>query len=412
MVCGRGWYGWIEVCAVKPKEISRRSRDMSLVKSIERGINSSTYNPEAEKALREEKKQASETRQKYRESLFKMREIKSNMIQEKKASDYLSKNIDSLVNEQFKWLTANPDADFQTITDQSQTTSEKFQDISKTNAIILGLSVYPQLLRTIGTNALLKKQITEEKKKSLDRFADSLESWLKTTPTLTSEQILTKQLEIELELKELLEGTGENIPAVTTVDQAKNLEQQVQKKEQVVKKEEEADRNTFKLSRLLKETYSITMKVIGSLFIVMLILVSGMLTANDAIGRDPQYRILYFIYGGLGFPVMLFYYLYRWFFGTGPYIYRLLPLYTKPADTSLGRFFLFPFTYAEDQAARDAKTKFMTTAATLVGKEYIPPAGKLESLVEGLQSLVLGSSETAKKGVNSIVSGLEKMKLS
>lgn len=388
---------------------------MSLVKSIERGINSSTYNPEAEKALREERKQASEARQKYRDALFRLRDRKSQMIQEKKASDYFIKSIDKLVNEQFKWITANPDADLQTITDQAQMTSEKFQDISKTNVVVLALSVYPQFLKTIGTNALLKKQITEDKKNALDKFADNLDAWLKTTPDLTSEQIISKQQGLELEVKQLLEGTGEAPPTATSADQAKKLETEVKKQEEVVKKEEEADRNTFKLSRLVKETYSITIKVIGSLFVIMLILVSGMLTANDAIGRDPQYRILYFIYGGIGFPVMLFYYLYRWFFGTGPYIYRLLPLYTKPADTSLGRFFLFPFTYEEDQAARDAKTKFMTEAANLVGKEYKPPAeamaDKLESLVDGLQSLAVGSAEAAKKGINTIVTGLEKMKV-
>ena len=389
--------------------------EMSLTTAITRGINSATYNPEAEKALAEERKKASEAKQKYREGLFKLRDTKTEMVQKKQATEYFIKNVDSIADEGFKWLTSNPDADVQAITDQATSTSEKFQDISKANLVLLGLSVLPTFYKTVAGDAFLKKRITEDQKKSLESFADSLANWLKTASTATSEQIYSKQQEVQVKSQELLQGTGEAVPAVTNADSAVKAEKKVAEKQQLVKKEEEADKNTFQLKRLLKETYSTAVKVIGSLFIVMLALVSGMLTANDAIGRDNQYRILYFIYGSLGFPFMLIYYLYRWFFGTGPHIYRLLPLYTEESDTAIGRFFLFPFTYKEDQAAIDAKTKFMTEAANLVGKEYKPPAEKLASnlgnLVEGLQGLALNVGATAKRGANSILQGIKQMEL-
>ena len=112
---------------------------------------------------------------------------------------------------------------------------------------------------------------------------------------------------------------------------------------------------------------------------------------------------------------MLLYYLYRWFSGTAPHIYRLLPLYSKPADTSLMRFLLFPFTYVEDKSAIDAKTKFMTAAANLVGKEYKPPAEALSNtlgtLVEGIQGLALNSAEEAKKGAKNILAGIESLNI-
>jgi hypothetical protein len=388
---------------------------MSLTKALERGINSATYSPEAEKALAEERKKASEAKQKYRDGLFKLRDTKTVMVQKKEATEYFIKNVDTLADDGFKWLTANPDADVQSITNQATSTSEKFQDISKANIVLLGLSVLPTFYKTIASDAFLKKQITEDKKNELDAFADSLSAWLKTAVNATTDQIASKQQEIQVKSQELLQGTGESVPAVTTPDSAVKAEKRVAEKQQLVKKEEDADNNTFQLKRLLKETYSTAVKVIGSLFIVMLFLVSGMLTANDAIGRDTQYRILYFIYGGLGFPFMLIYYLYRWFFGSAPHIYRLLPLYTKESDTTIGRFFLFPFTYKEDQAAIDAKTKFMTEAANLVGKEYKPPAEKLGnslgSLVEGLQSLVLNVGANAKKGTNTILQGIQKLEL-
>ncbi len=395
---------------------------MSLLNSIEKGIDSATYNPEAEKAREEAKKQASEAKQKYRTALFTLRDKKAKMIQEKKASDFFIQQAEQLANDGFAWLTANPDADASQITDQSNLTAEKYQDISKANIVLLGLTVLPPYYKTNASDLFLKKQITEEKQKEIGAFADSIEAWLKTSKDLSSEAIFSKQQEFQQKAKQVLDKTGIITPAVTNEGTVQTVQSQVQTKETQVKKEEEADRNTFKLSRLLSETGRIALKVIGSLFIVMLILVSGMLTANDAIGRDPQYRIFYFIYGGLGFPVMLIYYLYRWFAGTAPHIYRLLPLYNQESDTTLGRFLLFPFTYVEDQAAKDAKTEYMTDAAKLVGKEYKAitetvanavqtvaesTSSKMGSILTGIQDMVLNT----KKGTNSIVKGLEKMEL-
>lgn len=388
---------------------------MSLTKAIERGINSATYNPEAEKALQEERKKASEARQKYRDGLFKIRDMKTGLVQKKQATEYYIKQVDKLADDGFKWITANPDTDVQAITDEATATSEKFQDISKANIVLLGLSLLPQFYKTVASDALLKKQIKEDKKNQIDSFADELSAWLKTSVTASSEQITSKQQEIQVKSQQLLEGTGEAVPAVTNEASAVTAQKQLAAKEVKVKKEEQADQQTFKLSRLVKDTYGIALKVIGSLFILMLILVSGMLTANDAIARDPQYRILYFIYGGLGFPIMLIYYLYRWFFNSAPHIYRMLPLYTKESDTSIGRFFLFPFTYKEDQAAIDAKTAFMTEAAELVGKKYTPPeqamGDALGSIVDGLQKLGLEATTAAKKGTANILSGLQKLDL-
>jgi hypothetical protein len=395
---------------------------MSLLNSIEKGIDSATYNPEAEKAREEAKKQASEAKQKYRTALFTLRDKKAKMIQEKKASDFFIQQAEQLANDGFAWLTANPDADASQITDQSNLTAEKYQDISKANIVLLGLSVLPPYYKTNASDLFLKKQITEEKQKEIGAFADSIEAWLKTSKDLSSEAIFSKQQEFQQKAKQVLDKTGIITPAVTNEGTVQTVQSQVQTKETQVKKEEEADRNTFKLSRLLSETGRIALNVVGSLFIVMLILVSGMLTANDAIGRDPQYRIFYFIYGGLGFPVMLLYYLYRWFRGTAPHIYRLLPLYNQQSDTTLGRFLLFPFTYVEDQAAKDAKTEYMTDAAKLVGKEYKAitetvanavqtvaesTSSKMGSILTGIQDMVLNT----KKETNSIVKGLEKMEL-
>jgi hypothetical protein len=98
-----------------------------------------------------------------------------------------------------------------------------------------------------------------------------------------------------------------------------------------------------------------------------------------------MYRILYFIYGGIFFPVTIMYYIYRWFMGTAPNIYRMIPVWTTPSTSTLGRFFLFPFTYTEDKAAKDAYVDYMKQAAELVGKKFTPPKeSDITSQVEGL----------------------------
>ena len=398
---------------------------MTLLNSVEKGIDSATYNPQAEKARAVEIKAAAEAKQKYRDTLFQIRDKKAKMIQDKKASDFFIKQADEVANQGFTWLTANPDAESSVINDQMTTTLEKYQDVAKANVVLLGLTVLPQFYKTNAADLFLKKQISEQKKVEIDSFADSILAWLKKSKDLSAEAVFSKQQEFQTKAKQVLEGTGITTPAFPNEASAQTVQQQVSQKETQVKKEEQADKNTFKLSRLVSETAKITGKVVGSLFIVMLILVSGMLTANDAIGIDPQYRILYFIYGGIGFPVMLFYYLYRWYAGTAPYIYRLLPIYNTPSDTSLGRFLLFPFTYKEDEAAIQAKTNFMKEAAALVGKEYKAPAdavssavanaatvaeaakNKMGNVLSGLQDLMLNS----KRGAKNILHGLEKIEL-
>lgn len=397
---------------------------MTLIQSIEKGIVSATYNPQAEAAIQAEKKKASEAKQKYRDALFAIRDKKAQMIQEKKASDFFIKQSDQLANDGFAWITANPDADSQQIADQATLTAEKLEDISKANLIVLGTSFAPQFYKSFAADAFLKKQIDEKKKNTIISFADSIQAWLKGSANLTAEAIFSKQQEFQAKAKDILEGTGASTPTVSSAEAAEALKKEAEAKEAQVKQEEEADKNTFKLSRLLSETGRIALTVVGSLFIVMLFLVAGMLTANDAIGRDPQYRIFYFIYGGIGFPFMLFYYLYRWFSGTAPHIYRLLPLYSQPADTSLMRFLLFPFTYEEDQRAIDAKTNFMKEAANLVGKQYTATkvlsntidaataaTKNLGSLVEGIKDLSLNAGTGVKRGANSILKGMEKIQL-
>lgn len=369
--------------------------------AIVNGIDSATYNPEAEKARKEAKEKAEKEKELLRKILFSLRDQVTN---KQNISSYVQKKINALVDAEFENLQKNPDQTEDDYKRKKDTVQEQQKDIFSVNDLVLILESSAKVSRLQADKYLLEKRITDAQKTTLYTLASSIESFMNSIDTKETKDI-----------RSFYESTRQGYKAIITDSDLALDVTKVNSLEKQVTAEKKADENTFRLSRLINETVRITMSTVGSLFLVMLFLISGMLTANDAIGRDISYRILYFIYGGLGFPVMLIYYLYRWFFGTAPHIYRLLPIYTQESDTTIGRFFLFPFTYKEDKAAVDAKIKFMTEAASLVGKEYKAPADQLSNILEGVQKIALNVgdavSKTGTKGANQILAGLEKLQL-
>ncbi len=90
--------------------------------------------------------------------------------------------------------------------------------------------------------------------------------------------------------------------------------------------------------------------------IVFLCSLAGSIAANDAIGRSPGIRLVYFIYGTIPIfsPLVLIYYIFRYFMKTYPVWYNFLPLTTWHPDNSFLSAILKPFIFDED-----ANTKYM-----------------------------------------------------
>lgn len=389
---------------------------MSLTETLGTAVKSATYNPEAEKAIAEQKAQAEKAKETFRKEIDQLNKQADDLkraVPRKVTVFYISRWA-TLSKDAGKWLSENPNASASDIQNYLDSVKLKETSLRTADKQILVMMDTPAYLRAVAKKALDAKQIDAAKGQVIVKLADSIAKWndknLKTMDTnknLTPESVETVFQQFQNEQATALVGTGQ-APLVTPGD--------IPKADAVIKSAEaetKAEKATFNLGRLFTDTLSIAGKVIASLLIVMLFLVSGMLCANDAIGRDYRYRILYFIYGGLGFPIMLIYYLYRWFVGTAPNIYRLLPIYTEQADTSLGRFFLFPFTYEEDQKAKDAATNFMKEAAELVGKTYEAPSSGALQVVKALEALkvVSASADLAGQGMKAIAPALESLEL-
>jgi hypothetical protein len=98
-------------------------------------------------------------------------------------------------------------------------------------------------------------------------------------------------------------------------------------------------------------------------WLLAIALLAGRIAACDAIGRSPLIRFLYFIYAAIFFPLVIPYYIYRYFKGTFPYTgYGLLPLY-EGITTNI---FLRPFSYIADANVAAKKEALLKAGQALI----------------------------------------------
>ena len=106
--------------------------------------------------------------------------------------------------------------------------------------------------------------------------------------------------------------------------------------------------------------------IVSSFFIFLFILFaiySGHLAANDAIGRDIQYRILYFIYGTIFAPFVCLYYIIQVMRGESVKSYAILPIREGEVPNGLEGFFLSFISYTPDAEVSAKRAKYMADLA-------------------------------------------------
>ena len=135
----------------------------------------------------------------------------------------------------------------------------------------------------------------------------------------------------------------------------------------------DGDPDTFSASRFMKKIKSQSSSAMSSIFLPIVALILSMYVTNEMIMYSAPIRLIFFIFTFLIcflLPPFLFflamYYLCRWGYGyylsqlssgpkvqVMPTIFALLPLTTTIPTSSLGAFFMYPFTYPKND--RDAK---------------------------------------------------------
>ena len=159
-----------------------------------------------------------------------------------------------------------------------------------------------------------------------------------------------------------------------------------QKEEEEKKKQENADNKTtddedpnkFSFKRVLKKTGNKTLDIIKKAIIPFVALMLAMIVTNELIVYSVPIRIIFFIFTFFIclFPpaalILGFFYLlkggYSYYVNhmtdrpkreIMPTIYALLPITTYQPTSSLGSFFLYPFTYPKNEIAAEQLPKTM-----------------------------------------------------
>ena len=377
---------------------------MSLVDSLSRGVDSATYNPEAEKAAAARDAAASTSKEAFKKLLAQVKNEMDTLVTNKQMTTISLAKFNELIKTNTDFLTTIATG---AVWDQrTQLLKDTEADLTAFNTALYNLEYIartgPIILDDIDKKE--KGKVTTDTMTMLRLFFADIDTYNKAAATQKTIEIQQKLLKTKAGItnsipppyaNRIMDPTNEKI-----VNEAKVVNEAAQKQ-----KDEE-----FSLSRLATTTSNIAIQVVSSLLYVTFCLVAGMLCANDAIGREIPYRVLYFIYGFIFAPVVLIYYLYKWYNDDAPKIYRLLPIYTTVSDNTLGRYFFYPFTYKEDKMAMDAYADFMKESAKLVGGSVEAKASAeaaasatADKLMNGVKSLHLGTATSTAATANATV---------
>lgn len=373
--------------------------------TIQDAIKSATYNPEAAKAIKEEKEEIKTEKDKFRQQLIGYKDQRTEMIKKKETTPWFSYWSDKFFDDGFKYIESNEHS-VDDIKEQEEAYKMKWnQELVQVNFIFHIAPEHIKFIKPQLEEQVVKKQLT---RKVADKFLVVLKNVEKEikladeNPNKYPFDYLKKRAEAYGKQLETLRQESSGGPEVD-VSKAPTSED-IADAEKGLKDAKRAEMSEFSISRMTETALGTALTTFFTMLSIVFFLIGGTLAANDAIGRPLMYRILYFIYGGIFFPITIIYYIYRWFMGTAPNIYRMIPVWTIPSTTTLGRFFLFPFTYTEDKAAKDAYVDYMKQAADLVGKKFTPPkevdmTSQLEMVSKGIEGLsIAGAAGAAAVG--------------
>ena len=378
---------------------------MSLTDAVAGGIRSATYNEAADKADKETKEKAKAAAKKFRDYLTLVRKGLEDAEGKKEVSIWGLATVKKLSDDAGKYLTDNPNATAEQIEQyQNNFLGQVGPGFADADKIVQQFGVFRTFYPALGTKLLAEKQINASQKKQLDELGKEFGTYydkVNASPTkYTIEDIQKMNDEFKTKAAKLTQDNKElqgQEPEKVSVQEAKAVEQ-------TAEKIDEADKAEFSLKRMLSKIGSTAVQVFFGFLILVLMLLGGTLAANDAIGRPLAFRILYFIYGCLGFFVVIPYYIFRYFKDDSPHIYTLLPLTTSASESDIGRFFFAPFTYKEDAFAKEATLDYIRQAAILVGK---PAPGMSSNVGKVLDAALSKIKELAVKGADTAESVAE-----
>ena len=284
-----------------------------------------------------------------------------------------TQTILSRVKKAQEWLRNNPNANLSEIQTERDAFTVDIKRVYDVNDIKKLLNNIPLVLENVNIQLNTEennRRLTKEdlaKLKTIPSVSESLVSWNKTNQ---NETLITYQQKLEeINRQIIFPSSWINTIISSVIESAKNdTQDNLQKNiKKTALRKEKYDRTKVTTGSVVSQTLATTTQVTISLGIVTLCLFCGSLAANQAIGRDNIYRVIYFIWGAfpLFAPLIAFYSIMKRF-REGPIpMYSVLPLTTTPAETHLGKLLRYPFFWTPDAQSDAMRTAYLKSLASV-----------------------------------------------
>jgi hypothetical protein len=306
-------------------------------------------------------KQVRQARIDYQDYLTKLQTNTNADVNSKRLTPESGKAILAQVQSGFDWLKKNPNANFSEVLANYDSVQVEVKRILETDGPKRAFYNMIEGIPVIAKDLSERKRLTSTQVNELQKLADQELKWyeknsVKATPVdFTQETIKINDAFItiipEKDVREEYQGRLTALQSLSPGD----LKDVLAKADADIEKRKAMNVDVREGVNIV---FTTALKTVLTLFLVTLALLGGSIAANSAIGRIPAYRILYFIWGTILFPIVYLYAIYKRI-REGPFaMYAVLPLTTEAATTRFGRFLQWPFYWVPDMNSVKAADDF------------------------------------------------------
>ncbi len=271
-----------------------------------------------------------------------------------------AEQIYEIIKSQQGWLEKQKNAKYIEIYSQYQSYKDSVKGVKNIDKPRVGfyqqLMIFPHVV--VVESKKYPVELKDEVKKKLDGVETPFVKWYeKNKKTATLIQYSEKENDFYKAIKdavnqdiktyEILISNLRFIKGVKPTQFEKALDSMKKKSQEEIKQKESQGLTATEMGW---ESLSLASKIFFGGILVTIALLGGSFAANFGITQNTFYRVLYFIYGSLFFPITLLYALivriYR-----GPFDwYAFFPLTNNQGTTALTQFLLIPFYWEKNEA--------------------------------------------------------------
>ena len=314
----------------------------------------------------EEVNQVRAARTEYQDTLSTLQTNVETDIQNNALTPETGKLVLTEIQKAYSWLQRSPNATLLEVYASRDSTNAEIKRLLDIDTPNRELKNQMLALPVIADEGFSKNLFTRDQVDKLKQLSTTELSWLaKNGITVTPIDFQQEGLKVKTTIQQILEKADLVQFCMDKLEATKTAQPSVLQSELVTREQKAKDaRNAqIHIEDGINTVWQVALKTFFGFLIFAICILGGSLAANQAIGRAPAYRILYFLYGAI--PIFVpFVFLYTLFsrlrYGPIPY-YAILPLTIVPAITRLGRLAMFPFYWIPDDKSRELTRTFIET---------------------------------------------------